>query len=241
MQSVGKVRRSRRSGEVTSNPFKDIFSEYRTKLDEQHDRRERLIKASRDITRESKRAINAVHRITPSSREKDIKRISQSLLRVRDVMATRVANEVDENNYYRFHRAFTFGMQEYVEARTFLYYIVHHALMSPEQIEKEIKDTCGKKETSALSLDLSDYILGVADLTGELMRQGVSDATSSVQVAIFLSEIEAAMESLSETHRLDAKEMSFKLQVLKRSVSKVERTCYDMAIQDAEVISRQNL
>ncbi|KAI0566581.1 Translin [Gracilaria domingensis] len=154
-------------------------------------------------------------------------------------MATRVANEVDQNDYYRFHRAFTFGMQEYVEARTFLYYIVNHALMSPDQIESEIKEVCEMKEKPPLSLDLSDYLLGVADLTGELMRQGVSDSNSSGQIAIFLAEIEASLGSLSDKHQLDVKELHFKLQVLKRSVSKVERTCYDVAIQDAELLLRQ--
>lgn len=35
--------------------FVSIFESYRTELDEHHDRRERIIKASRDITAQSKK------------------------------------------------------------------------------------------------------------------------------------------------------------------------------------------
>eukprot|EP00178_Gracilaria_changii_P018293 TRINITY_DN521_c0_g1_i3.p1 TRINITY_DN521_c0_g1~~TRINITY_DN521_c0_g1_i3.p1 ORF type:complete len:193 (-),score=19.49 TRINITY_DN521_c0_g1_i3:1561-2139(-) len=176
-------------------------------------------------------------RITPSTRERDIERVSQSLGRVRVLMATRVANEFDQNDYYRFHRAFTLGMQEYVEARTFLYFAVHQALMSPDQIENEIKEVCEMKEKPPLPLDLADYVLGVADLTGELMRQGVSDSSWSGQIALFMAEIERALESLVEKHHLEIKDMHSKLQVLKKSVFKVERSCYEVAIQNAELLS----
>lgn len=39
----------------TNNPFQSIFETFRDELDEHHDRRERIIKASRDITALSKK------------------------------------------------------------------------------------------------------------------------------------------------------------------------------------------
>lgn len=154
-------------------------------------------------------------------------------------MAARVANEVDESNFYRFHRSFTFGMQEYVEARTFLYYVESQALLGPDEIEKEITDVCKQRGNPPLPLDTSDYLLGVADLTGELMRQGVSDSNASFRVVKILSGIEEGMGNLYAEHRLDVKDLSSKIQVLKRSVAKVEKACYNTAVQKAECVSQQ--
>lgn len=38
-----------------ASPFMPMFEQFRTELDEHHDRRERVIKASRDITAASKK------------------------------------------------------------------------------------------------------------------------------------------------------------------------------------------
>jgi hypothetical protein len=37
------------------SPYKSMFEDFRAELDEHHDRRERIIKASRDITASSKK------------------------------------------------------------------------------------------------------------------------------------------------------------------------------------------
>jgi predicted translin family RNA/ssDNA-binding protein len=41
--------------EQSSSPFMAMFQDFRKELDEHHDRRERTIKASRDITAASKK------------------------------------------------------------------------------------------------------------------------------------------------------------------------------------------
>jgi hypothetical protein len=41
--------------EVKTSPFMPMFEVFRNELDEHHDRRERIIKASRDITAASKK------------------------------------------------------------------------------------------------------------------------------------------------------------------------------------------
>jgi len=41
--------------EVNASPFMPMFEVFRDELDEHHDRRERIIKASRDITAASKK------------------------------------------------------------------------------------------------------------------------------------------------------------------------------------------
>jgi hypothetical protein len=49
----------------TSNPMIAQFQIYSKELDDKHDRHERLVKASRDITIESKRIIFLLHNIDP--------------------------------------------------------------------------------------------------------------------------------------------------------------------------------
>ncbi len=43
------------SSEQTQSPFLPVFENFRAELDEHHDRRERIIKASRDVTAQSKK------------------------------------------------------------------------------------------------------------------------------------------------------------------------------------------
>lgn len=52
------MKRPRESGASTSapmSPFVPIFESFRSELDEHHDRRERIIKTSRDVTALSKK------------------------------------------------------------------------------------------------------------------------------------------------------------------------------------------
>ena len=43
------------SSEVTRSPFLPVFEDFQAELDEHHDRRERITKASRDVTAQSKK------------------------------------------------------------------------------------------------------------------------------------------------------------------------------------------
>lgn len=44
-----------KEGVGASSPFMSMFEQFKSELDEHHDRRERIIKASRDITAASKK------------------------------------------------------------------------------------------------------------------------------------------------------------------------------------------
>ena len=53
--SMGQKRSHTEAMETSSSPFIPMFEKFRAELDEHHDRRERTIKASRDITAASKK------------------------------------------------------------------------------------------------------------------------------------------------------------------------------------------
>lgn len=53
-----------RMKDATASPFVPMFEAFRDELDEHHDRRERIIKASRDITAASKKmSVSSLHQL----------------------------------------------------------------------------------------------------------------------------------------------------------------------------------
>lgn len=167
---------------------------------------------------------------------KIIEQASDALQRVRHIITSRIISELNGDDYHRYHRAYSPGIQEYVEARTFMSYCKGDVFVPAEVVEAELNEMKSEQgsQLNFFRLDRSDYILGVADLTGELMRRAVA---SSVKEAVFihsyLCEIEHEMNLLSQRHNL-GKDMQFKLKTLHQSVSKVQKTCFDSAIRFAE-------
>lgn len=104
------------------------------------ERRELLIRLSRDIIRESKVVIYALQRGEKTSLEK----IESLMGQLEMESATGIENT---------------AVQEYVEAACF-YYFIH---------EKRIPN---KEE---LHVDTENYLMGLCDLTGELLRKAVKD------------------------------------------------------------------
>lgn len=175
-------------------------------------------------------------RITDDNKAKIIQKAKESLRDIRSVIATRIAQELTGDTYYRFHRAFSPGMQEYVEARLLLSYCLDGILATPEALDEELRLACDCSEL-VFSLDRSDYVLGVADVTGELMRKAVAQSgPSGIRLHDDLCDIEHAMVTLSEAHNV-GKDMASKMRVLHQSVLKVQKRCYDNAVRRAEVCS----
>ncbi len=86
-------------------------------------------------------------------------------------------------------------MQEFIEAASFLHYIQKGTLISLDELQAKLTFS----ETLNVHIPVYEYLLGIADLTGELMRlcinavgrgqtQLVSNTCSSLQkihVALF--------------------------------------------------------
>ena len=81
-----------------------------------------------------------------------------------------------------------------------------------------------------------EYFLGVADLTGELMRLAINsvgngDLDTPVKVCRFLRELELGFTTLGNSSR----EISRKLWTLKQSLRKVETACYTLQVRGSEI------
>lgn len=180
--------------------------------------------------------LSAHDSITQTNSQKIIGQASDALRHVQRTIASRIFSELSDDDYHRYHRAYSPGIQEYIEARTFMSYCQGEGLVTAEIVEMELNKIEGEqgRQLKTFPLDSSDYVLGVADLTGELMRRAVaSSAKEAVQIHSFLCEIEHGMNLLSQRHNL-GKDMHFKLKSLQQSVSKVQKACFDRIIQVAE-------
>ncbi len=184
------------------------------------------------------------------------------------------------------------GLQEYIEALSFLYYMKHKELIPLSEVERRLQFTevsslahhsprierkriqitsttvvCSMhkmfvcihlqdeempiaetanemaptpRATSSGLISVhvppSDYMLGVADLTGEMMRLAITsvgkgDLELPFQLCQFLRQVLDAFVSFSNTCR----ELSRKLWTLKQSVQKVENACYTLQVRGSEI------
>ncbi|KAG0291067.1 hypothetical protein BGZ96_005533 [Linnemannia gamsii] len=341
------------------------FGYFRDILEEHHDRRERIIKASRDINNFSKKMIFALHRAAPKDYLPHFSAASEALIEFKEKHTTvlklfhRVAIDLQGSNYYRYQRSVSGAMQEYIEALTLEYYLVHGKLMpksaleadlvfatTPEQManpdliiaigqsqlggegrsgggggggggqrgkfnkdnrkgpyNKDRKDpprkpsspapsTDGHSQLSASTLAVAadgspttapaspmiietdqkssvpvtttssptvqltlevtdeDYLLGIADLTGELMRLAINTLGQSLMTTLqeedisilspeqrvqhilqFLRDIKSGFDGLSLTKMSP---ISKKMGVLRQSLQKIELACYNVKVRGAE-------
>ncbi|KAM4607930.1 translin-associated protein X [Polymixia lowei] len=234
-----------------SSPIIAAFKVFQQELDTKHDKYERLVKISRDITIESKRTIFLLHRVTSVPDVEDVLKESDVKLDGVRQKISQIAEELRGEDINQFHRAFTPGIQEYVEAASFQHYIRHRTLISLEEInarlvfmKTERVDPKGSAEDlppgpQALTFQVtpSDYLLGVADLTGELMRMCISsvgngDIDTPFQLSQFLRQIHDGFSYIGNTGPY---EVSKKLHTLRQSLGKVEDACYTLRVRGSEI------
>ncbi|KAK4305687.1 hypothetical protein Pmani_022430 [Petrolisthes manimaculis] len=223
----------------------DLFREYSKTLDKKNDKYERVYKASRDVTVRSKRVIFSMQRIPGLSEEEretllgtasgDLRDIEQTLLK-------HIAMELRDEDPYQFVNAYTAGLQEYIEALSFHHFLLTGSIVSHEEVQRRL--TYGPQdEAQAALVPLSvlvrpkEYILGVADLTGELMRfcikcVSTADFDKCYQICDVLKAMHGGFLSLGY---IPAKELYHKMMVFKSSLHKVEEACYSLQLRKSEV------
>ena len=109
-------------------------------------------------------------------------------------MLRSIAHELVGPNFWRYAHQISSGLQEYIEALSFAHYVEHGGLVSYEQAQANLCDDSSQPVGRAympsfaptlmrksprfrlqlFPLPLSDYVLGICDLTGELMRLAIS-------------------------------------------------------------------
>ncbi|KAI4176046.1 MAG: hypothetical protein LQ343_001328 [Gyalolechia ehrenbergii] len=213
------------------SPFMPMFEAFRDELDEHQDRRERIIKASRDITALSKKIVRQLQTSIPPSIAKEIQPRYDSIKE----LFTSVAPDLQGLNAWRYRGQISDGCQEYVEAISFQHYLETQRLITHQEAQNLIPE--------GLQLTANDYMLGLFDLTGELMRFGITsmatsgvmtrgmgkDGIESANILADLRLLRASFESLTISSSLMKK-----VEVMRESVDKVENVAYGMIIRGME-------
>lgn len=256
-----------------SDPVQVMFSEISIYLDSRHDKKERIVKLSRDITIESKRIIFCLHRIRDEadpSREAILEEADTRLGDVRRNLWLQVAEELKGEDHHQYLRAYSAGLQEWIEALSFYYFLRNNKIISYEEVSKHLQfeesilpnketyenrlDTQTEAETEStataieksedltesLSVNIppSEFILGIADLTGELMRNAINAlGAGNMEVCFTLLEILQCMaEGFGQIDKKDApRDFGQKLWTLKQSCKKVEAACYAISVRGSEI------
>lgn len=229
------------------SPIIEAFQCFQQELDSRYDKYETLVKYSRDITIESKRIIFSLHRIV-SEKERVLLETENRLKQLQRTSLRSIAKELKNEDFYMYLRAYSPGLQEYIEAITFFHYIKSGRLANLDEIQADliyneeterIEDGNHEVEGSQLILTVPplEYILGVADLTGELMRKcinsvGQGDLKEPFVLCAFLQQIHDAFGLLGN---VPGREIGRKIFTLRQNLKKVENACYAIQVRGKEI------
>ncbi|MBU1131029.1 hypothetical protein KJ840_02755 [Patescibacteria group bacterium] len=187
---------------------KSFLSKIKKDLELYQKERNEIIGESRRILQKSKTAIFALHRLDEKQAKENIKE-AESLLK-------KLNRTYNKNNRLRFEGSYKAAMEEYVEAKTF------HQVLSGKALDKLGIETIGPEE----------YINGLADLTGELVRQAVLQATrGNYQVLkkykIFTEEIVGYLLTLYLSGQCRQK-----FDDAKRNLKRLEQIIYEVQVRN---------
>ncbi|KAI8878174.1 Translin [Backusella circina FSU 941] len=212
--------------------IKDFFTDARDTLDRHHDRRERIIKVSRDITAQSKKMIFALHRAVQKNDTK-YKEATDKQKEIIQLFKT-LSNDIQGLNYHRYSRSFSGAFEEFIEAVAFHHYLVHEKIIQKNELDAYFKDE--ETDTQWLEVRSQDYLLGLADFTGEMMRYAITIVSTG--------EYDKAMKICSILRTLDLNFdviataylpiLNKKMGALKSSIKKVEKACYTFQVRGSE-------
>ncbi|KAJ5782023.1 hypothetical protein N7457_003797 [Penicillium paradoxum] len=229
-----------------------IFENFRDELDEHHDRRERIIKKSRDITALSKKIIFALQRVRATNQPLPPKIAQENQARfdqIHELFQAVVPEQLGINGW-RYQRQISAGIQEFIEALSFDHYLRTQTLITHAE--------CAARIPSEILVSEEDYLMGLFDLTGEMMRFAVlslssgnaaatkADSTeggskrptlapSQGDIVVDLRAMRAGFEALTVPRRhFMFRDLAKKMEVMQNSVEKVERAAYGILVRGSE-------
>lgn len=218
--------------------YLSVFESFKGEIDSHYDRRERIIKLSRDITALSKKMIFSLLRVPFSSSDHSESRIPLDISKEvskyeKQIMEliSKASVEMQQANVWRYQRQISPGIQEFIEALTLRHYI-------------QSQSVPGLKEMQALvggvELTPADYVLGLADLTGELTRRAIATlSVSTPQSLEYTTRIATCLRQLTlqcqlldtGSHAEGLRELGKKIVVMESSLMKVEKGIFEKSIR----------
>ncbi|OMO93603.1 Multi antimicrobial extrusion protein [Corchorus capsularis] len=212
---------------------------FKFKLYVKNEKRERVVKASRDITMNSKKVIFQVHRLGKNNREEVLEKAEKDLAAVTDQHISRLVKELQGTDFWKLRRAYSPGVQEYVEAATFFKFCQTGTLLNLDEINASILPL-SDPSLEPLQINLLDYLLGLADLTGELMRLAIGrisdgEVEFAKRICQFVRDIYREL-TLVVPLMDDSYDMKSKMDTMLQSVVKIENACCSVSVRGSEYI-----
>ncbi len=184
------------------------FNNMKKEIDTYDAERELLIKKSRDVIRLSKRIIYCVHREDMKSAKKGVDEIKKAVNQL---------NKFIKNHAKLYYEgSYKVAIQEYVEAVLFYYFMEKGSILTRKD----------------LGVETNYYLLGVCDLTGELVRVAINSATKGkTKVALKMKEV--VEQIYGELIKFDFRnsEIRRKYDSIKHDLHKLENLCFEIKVR----------
>jgi len=171
--------------------------------------RSQIVPRSSDLLRNSKQAIFAIHR-------GDKKEMAEAI-KIIDDLATDLIKVTGEKDYLKYEGSFLAALEEYIEAKLF------YAVLSGKPIDflPKIKEEY-----------YEEYLGGVCDVTGELVRQATREASKGNYrvVAKYRDITESFVGELIKFNLVS--HLRQKYDEARRNLERLERMIYELKIRD---------
>jgi predicted translin family RNA/ssDNA-binding protein len=187
---------------------KTFFVKIKKNLELHQKERNEIIEKSRQILQLSKTAIFALHR-------HDAKQAEISITEAEAILKD-LNKSYNKGNRLRFEGSYKAALEEYVEAKTF------SQVMNNQELDELEFESIGPEE----------YINGLADLSGELVRQAILQATQGNykvldQYKLFTDEIVAFLLTLYLSGQGRQK-----FDDAKRNLKRLEQIIYEVTLRN---------
>ncbi|MEA3429880.1 MAG: hypothetical protein U9R08_01270 [Nanoarchaeota archaeon] len=171
--------------------------------------REILIKKSRDVLKLSKQLIYSVHR-------SDLKESNKLAVSIKKEL--KVLNSIIGKNKKMYKQgSYKVAVQEYVEAMLYYHFVKDNKI-------------CTRKE---LDVETDYYLLGLADLSGEVFRKAVHEASKGNYNIVFV--IRNLVEEIyAELLKFNIRESDLrrKFDAIKYDLNKLEDLCLQLKLKE---------
>jgi len=187
---------------------RDDSNSIRRELDELGKAHVEVSKKSRDIVRLSKELIYSTNR-------GDLKSAGEKLVLIRK--ERRILDRIASKPKLRYYYPYILAIQEYVEAAAF------HEIIAKGRIPT-------RRELSA---ETDVYLMGLSDLSGELVRKAVDDMIRErYEHALFMKDVVAEIYGLIMGIDFEGGDTRKKADQVKWNLNKLEDLIYDAKIRD---------
>ena len=183
---------------------KNEFSKIRNDMHKIDIKREEIIKTSREIITISKQIIYAAQRNELKEAEKSIKNIKEKIKKLRKI---KIATDTNIN---------AVAFQEYVEAIAFYEFVKNKRIPT----------------RASLGVSAEDYLSGLCDLTGELVRKAVYDVIhKKFDEAVKIKDLVHDIYGEFLKFHLRNGELRKKSDSIKWNLKKLEEVMYDISMK----------